>query len=448
MRNIELPISFVKLVFEFKDIFTRPSFEYFAKMVSGLILGKPRKTITSVIKVYNFYEKFYNIHRFLNRYKWDIEKLCFPMMKILINYFNLKELSLALDDTLVMKYGKCIYGRAIHFVHSNEPNMPKYIYGHNWVVLGLMHYLKFFKKWVCFPFFAKLFIPKDYFSQGSTSGGTDQSCFKSRIGISIDMLQNIKERINLPITLVADGLYAKRDLLRYCIEHKITFISRLRTNAVLHRAYPPQNPAKRSRGRPRKYGDRISIKKLSQKENKFEKISLVLYGKEQCIKVRTLTAFWKPAGKLIKVFIVKFTNNKKEAVSYFFSTDLNISAQRTVELISARWSIETAFKDLKEHLGLNDWQVRKEKSVNRSATLNCIALSLLTIWTHQEYNKKQLDLWDILPWYKQKDSVCVENMINLFKNKCISININSVLSEIRINKRKKKQIFQICKLVA
>lgn len=247
------------------------------------------------------------------------------------------------------------------------------------------------------------------------------------------------------------GLYAKRDLVppwRDCSENKITFISRLRTDVVLHRDLPLQNPAKRGRGRPRKYGDRISMKTLSLKEKKFEKISLVLYGKEQSVKVRTFNAFWKPAGKLVKAFIVKFMDNKKETVAYFFSTDLNISAERVIGLIAARWSIETAFKDLKEHLGLNDWQVRKEKPVIRSATLNCIALSLLTLWNYQESTKTQLDLWDILPWYKQKNSVCIQNMIQLFKNKCISINIINMLSKIPINKRKKYQILQICRLAA
>ena len=110
-----------------------------------------------------------------------------------------KELTIALDDTLVMKYGKCIYGRAIHAVHSNNPNMPKYIYEHNWVVFGLIHHLRVFNKWICFPFFlSKLFIPKNYF--------TDLSLFKSRIDLAIEILKMIKKHTNLPITLVVDVL--------------------------------------------------------------------------------------------------------------------------------------------------------------------------------------------------------------------------------------------------
>lgn len=436
MRNIEFPFSFVKLIFEFENIFSKPNFKYFSKMISGLILGRPKKTITSIIRVHNFYNNFYNVHRFINRYKWDYHILGLTMLNLLIKVFHLNELTIALDDTLVMKYGKCIYGRAIHAIHSKNPNIPKYIYGHNWVVFGLMHHL--FKKWKCFPFLSKLFIPKNYF--------TDLSSFKSRIDLAIETLKMIKEQTNLPITLVADGLYAKQNIVRYCKENSITFISRFRKDVALYR--PAIKPKILPQGRPQKYGKKISMKILSHKENQFDKMNLNLYGKKQTLKVRTITAYWKRAGYMVKVFIVIFTENKKETFSYFFSTDLNISTERAIELVAARWSIETSFKDLKEHLGLNDWQVRKEKPVTRSATLNCIALSLLTLWTYQESNKNQLDLWDILPWYKQKNSVCLQNMIQLFKNKCISININYALAEIPINKHKKKQILEICSLVA
>lgn len=440
MKSIEFPMSFVKLIFEFKDIFTKPSFDYFMKVISGLLLGKPKKTITSVIKVHNSYQRFYNFHRFINRYVWDFERLGLTMVQVLIQGLHLHELQLALDDTLVMKYGKCIYGRALHCAHSNKPNMPRYLYGHNWVVLGLLHHISVFKRWFCFPFVAKLFIPNEYVQAPFE--------FKSRIAIAIDLLKQLKAYTDMPITLVADGLYAKKNLVQYCIEQGIPFISRLRSDAVLHKPVVSDTPATRGRGRPRKYGDRISMKRLSRMNNHFETVSLVLYGKNQSVKTRTFTAFWKPAGTLIKVVIVKFMANKKEITSHFFSTDLHMSTERIITLVAARWSIETAFKDLKEHLGLNDWQVRKEKSVTRSATLNCVALSLLTLWTCQESHNKQLDLWDTIPWYKQKQSICVNNMIQFFKNKCVHVTINTMLSDVPITKQKKKHILNLCNLAA
>lgn len=438
MKNIELPKLFVNLILQFSDIFTKPNFKHFLKVVSGLILGKQKKTITSIITVHGLFKKFYNMHRFFNQYKWDCVQLGLRTLEIIVKVLKLKELTLALDDTLVMKYGKCIYGRAIHYNHSDKPNAPKFIYGHNWVVIGALKYLNVFKKCICFPFLAKLFIPEEYF--------TDKSRFRSRISIAIDMLTKIKEKINVPIILVADGLYAKKNLVRYCIENNISYISRLRSDVALYRK--ASQPKKRSRGRPRKYGSIISMKKLSYKEHKFDKVNVQLYGKEHRVKVRTIHAYWKPAGEIIKVFIVKFPQNGKEIVSYFFTTDVTIEAEKAISLIAARWSIETAFKDLKEHLGLNDWQVRKEKPVTRSVTISCITHSLLTLWTYQESCKKQLDLWDQIPWYSHKSTICSYNMIQLFKNKCISININTLLFNLPINQQKKHDILKFCRLAA
>lgn len=438
MSNIELPSSFVKVIFEYTDILSKPNLKHFLRVVSGLLLARPKKTITSIIRVHGLVDKFYNIHRFFNRYKWDSDRIGLRTLEIILKIFKLTELTLALDDTLVMKYGKCIYGRAIHYNHAHKPNMPKYIYGHNWVVIGAIQYLSMFKKWFCFPVLAKLYIPKEYFN--------DISPFKSRIDIAIKMLAKIKERITISLLLVTDGLYAKRKLVRYCIKNGIILISRLRSDAALYRK--AQKPRKRSRGRPRKYGVKISLRRLSYNDRKFDTMNLLLYGKEQTIKVRTLLAYWKPAGEIIKVFIVKFTRNSKETISYFFSTDVTISAEKAVKLIAARWSIETAFKDLKEHFGLNDWQVRKEKPVTRSVTISCIAHSLLTLWTYQESCKRQLDLWDMLPWYTQKSTISSYDMIRYFKNKCISTNINNLLASMPINQRKKQEILKFCRIAA
>lgn len=438
MKNIKLPVLFVNLILEFSDIFTRPSFNYFVTVVSGLLLGKPKKKITSIVLVHGLIEKFYNIHRFFNRYKWDYEQLGLRALDLIIKVLRLKELTLVIDDTFVMKYGKCIFGRALHHNHSRKPNVPNYIYGHNWVTIGVIEYLGVFKKWICFPFLSQLFIPEKYC--------TLPSQHRSRIAMAVEMLAKIKERITIEITVVADGFFAKEALVQFCIINSMTFIGRLRSDVALYRK--PSQPKKRSRGRPRKYGSKISMKRLLGDEDKFDTMKLRLYGKKRRIKVRTFNAYWKPAANMIRVFIVKYPRSGKDIINYYFTTDLTMPAKKAISLIGARWSIETTFKDLKEHFGLNDWQVRKELPVTRSATVSCITHTLVTLWTYQELGKQQLDLWDALPWYSQKKTISASNMIQFFKNKCISININSLLSEISNNQQKKSEILAFFRLAA
>ena len=184
MKNLKLPGLFVKLILEYGNILSKPNFKHFLQVVSGIILGKQKKTITSIIRVHGLYGTFYNIHRFFNRYKWDSDRIGLRTLEIIQRIFKLKELVLALDDTLVMKYGKCIYGRAIHYNHLRKPNTPKYIYGHNWVVIGAIMYISKFKKWICFPFLAKLFIPVDYC--------TPTTPFKSRVAMAVKCSQKSK----------------------------------------------------------------------------------------------------------------------------------------------------------------------------------------------------------------------------------------------------------------
>ena len=129
MSNIELPRLFVNLISEYSGIFTKPSYKHFIKVVSGLILGKQKKSITPIIIIHGIVKTFYNIHRFLNSYKWDSKRLSLRTLEIIIKVMNIERLFLALDDTLVMKYGKCIFGRAIHCNHAHKANIPKYITG-------------------------------------------------------------------------------------------------------------------------------------------------------------------------------------------------------------------------------------------------------------------------------------------------------------------------------
>lgn len=438
MNNIELPPSFVKLILEFSDIFTRPSFKHFTRVVSGMLLVKSKKRITSIAIIHGLIEKFYNLHRFFNQYKWDYQQLGLRALGVIITVLRLKELTLVVDDTFVMKYGKCIFGRALHHNHARKPNVPNYIYGHNWVTMGVIAYLGVFQKWICFPFLSQLYIPHKYCS--------NPSLFRSKIAMTVEMLAAIKERITLALTVVADGFFAKEGLVRFCLARSITFIGRLRSDVALYRQVPQLR--KRSRGRPRKYGSKIAMKKLVCDDHKFETMKLRLYGKKRRIKVQTFNAYWKPAGAIIKVLIVKFPHDKKEIINYYFTTDLTLSVKKTISLIGARWSIETTFKDLKEHVGLNNWQVRKELSVTRSATISCITHTLVTLWTYQELAKHQLDLWDALPWYTQKKTISTANMVQFFKNKCISININSLLSDISNNQQKISEILAFMRLAA
>jgi hypothetical protein len=170
----------------------------------------------------------------------------------------------------------------------------------------------------------------------------------------------------------------------------------------------------------------------------FKKYNLTLYGESHHLSIKSFEALWKPAGQLLKVLMVYFDDAK--TANYFFSTDLSLSDTQIIEWIAARFSIEIVFSDLKEHLGMTDWQCRVEKAVVRSVPLTCVATTLLVLWSYQQNKRKQLGLWNKYAWYCNKASPCIHDMVQQLKAECISKTIFQALPQKTIGKQKYRQI--------
>lgn len=403
MTSIQFPSTFSKLLFECRSVFTKPSLRYFEAIIAGILLGRPKKTVTAAVKLAGLEKKFSNVNRFVSRYRWDATALGLAVLQLLLKALKLTtgdSITMALDSTFLAKFGSKIFGCGYHFNYARKHNLPSYIWGHDWLVLGLLYFSTFFDKWLCFPFLAQLFVPAKYLPKNQD--------YRSSIEIASEMILNVKEHIKQKLILVADGYFAKKTLLQTCIQNNITLISRLQSNAALY-LLPVKNP-QRKRGRPRKYGQRLApLKELAKNNNGFENLEIKLYGKKRKLRVKRIDALWKPAAQVIQVLMVFYENQKKPA--FFFSTDLKMSIADILTRVAARWSLENLFKDIKEHLGWTHWQCRVEKAVKRSATLTCSAASLLMLWSHQQASQKQPEFWDVLPWYSKKASPSFKDML-------------------------------------
>jgi hypothetical protein len=426
---------------ELKPNFTKPSFKYFETLMAGILLGEPKKTVTAAVKLARLEKKFSNVHRFVSRYRWDSGQLGMGVLKLIIKTLDLSKhqsLTFALDSTLLAKFGSKIFGCAYHFNSAQKRNTTRYVWGHYWLVMGLLHFSETFKKWLCLPFLAQLFVSQKALSKGAT--------YKSTIDLACDMVQMLKGKIKQKVILVADGYFAKQKLLRTCAQTGVTLISRLQSNAALYQA-PKSLRGPKPRGRPRKYGKKLaSLKMIAKKSKGFTELTLKLYGKERCVKVKRFEALWKPAGQSIDVLIVFYEKAKKP--TFFFCTDPSLSTEAILTRVAARWSIESLFKDLKEHLGWSDWQCRVEKAVSRSATLTCSAASLLTIWSLQQASSRQPELWDVVPWYTNKSIPSFQDMLEQLRCQTLDTTFLAIQRSGQTMQKKEAQYRQLMRLAA
>jgi hypothetical protein len=439
-KILSLPESFMQLLGKMHGVFTEPSFFYFGEFIKGILISS-RKAVTKFYLLGDHDRHFTDYHRFLNRYRWNPRELALSLLRSVIEIFKIENLTLGLDDTLIPKYGKKIFGRALHFDHAAKVNFASYIKGLNWVTIGVLQNVSALKKWICFPFWSELFIPEKECAKTNTA-------FLTKIDMSVKMLKGIKECFStLSITLVADALYAKKKLLRWCIEAKVTMITRLRSDAALFK--PVRESKTGKRGRPPVKGKRLpALSKLAENAKKFSALTLILYGEEKIVLYRQLQAYWKPAGTVVNVVIVKYPQKRGYTTAYFLSTDCSQGVESLLTLVAARWSLENAFKDMKQHLGLGSWQCRNERAVTRSVPMTCAAYTTLMLWSYQQVNEFAPTLWDAMPWNQEKDIVSIGDILYQLKSQCVTKSILRILPKDRVSERKIEQLQELFSIAA
>jgi hypothetical protein len=160
-----------------------------------------------------------------------------------------------------------------------------------------------------------------------------------------------------PLWVVVDGAYATAPFLKPVLGLGVTVVSRLRKDAALWIEPGPRRPGQR--GRPRIYGDRrIRLAKRAGQKRGWVTGTFVRYGKATTKRYKTFVATWRPAGGAIRVVLV----DEPTGWVAFFGTDTAATADDILTRVAKRFSLETAFRDLKHVVGAGDQQVRRVRT--------------------------------------------------------------------------------------
>ncbi len=360
--------DFKDVVFSANIAFSKKSFPYVMAMSIPWILCHGQRCITRLHEFGLHPRSRSAYYRFLSEGKFRMRVLFMCLFKLIVSTFKLKDITVVVDDTLCPKWGKKIFGTSTFYDHGTRPKQG-YIWGHNWVVLAVV--VSFDKRWhIALPFWIALYR-------------SEKTCptseFKTRHELTIEALHAVKEWFSGKITLLGDGAYNNDSIISPCQKMQIDVVSRFRSDARLRKPKPPRKKRK-TRGRPRKYGDRLpALSALAKTKSAFSETVVTIYGKRVTLLVRERIVYWSALKRTVKLVITRSPSSSSR-LAYLMSTDVSMSAEEIIVLFSKRWSIEQLFSELKEQLGFNSAELRLEKSVCRHAAL-CIAISTwLRVW--------------------------------------------------------------------
>jgi len=422
---MELTPSFVALLQHFSPVFTVPTFQTFAFIVTGWLLSHRHRYITEVIfscgKV--GVGHWCRFHRFFSHAAWDLDTLSMFLAKLVATILAPGAALLwAVDDTLCRKRGLTLYGAGMHYdplISSRAKALVSW--GHDWVVLCLIIVHPFWAptKVFALPIAFRLYRNRQGLTKGKKRGrkatkSKSDPNHRTRPELALELI-NLAARWfpNDEIIVTGDSAYGGKSILRH-LPPNVHLISHVHPGGALYEPAPPKK--EKTKGPARKKGKRLPGMKQWADDPKQPWTSLDFnqFGLHARLAVKTIQALYYKAGhdRLLTVVLVRDLEGKRPE-QMFYCTKLDWSARQILSAYACRWAIECTFENTKQLLGLEDPANRLPKAVERTAPMALIVYSLVVVWFHKAGHESLR--FPIRPWYPKKREPSFADMLTTLR---------------------------------
>jgi len=373
--------------------FTEPSFQTQIVVLLGWVMCLGKHTEFGVFQTIQAdtplsrkerhpFDRYYN---FFSRSAWTVTDLARHVAVTIVIALNLTGvLYLVVDDTLLHKRGKHVYG--LGWFRDAVASTSKRVAtasGNHWVVIGLAITIPGTDKIYCLPIHAKLHI----------AGKKN----KSESALAKEMLQDILQWFpGRKFIFIGDGAYSANNLLAD-LNQQVTYVGVMRADAAIYNPVVPPQPKSKHGPDPKK-GSRLPSPKQAVKKadsNSSEKgqwvwknVTAPCYGVTRKLRVLSFLAVWPTVLGLrpILVVLVRDPQGKMDD-KYLFTTDVNAKLSWVISTFSRRWSIEVMFKSSKQVMKIQAPQHWCQQSIEKLSPWVWQMQSVISVWYITEGRK-------------------------------------------------------------
>ena len=454
---MDLTPTFIRLLEEFRCVFTNACFALFVTLVTGWVLSHRHRYVTDLILTSGSTGKghFSNYHRFFSQYVWLMDKVFWVVAKLaLATFCPTGTVLLAVDDTLCRKRGLTLYGVGMHhdpLISSRSKKLTSW--GHNWVVVSL---LVVFPRWAPTKVFALPIAVRLYRNrQGVTKGKKKKNNRKksasaaadhrTRPELAVELLEMIASWFpHRQFMVTADSAYGGGSVLQK-LPPNMELISHVHPKGRLYN--PPSEEASGKRGRKRKKGDPLPgmAEWAADPSQPWQRLEFDQFGFHATVEVKTIQALYYTAGKdrLLVIVLVRDVLGKRPD-QMFYCTRLDRDACRILSTCAFRWAVEMTFENSKQLLGFEDPANRTKKAVCRTAPMALVIYSLIVVWFHKD-GHRHLKLPD-RPWYRKKAEPSFADMLTTLRRISWEDLMRDHIPKSRVAKKLITQIIHILSL--
>ena len=333
---VAYPTYVTELAEQFQPVFNQKrQYEQFKRLMSGFVIAD-KCTIANMNGLFLYHTNQSNLNRFVTQSNWNPNK----MIEIEIDLINSIEKGgiLVIDDYVVEKYGKEIYGTDWHRDHCKKRS-----------IWGLQIADCVLTGYGTYSLLSTVYVRKG--SRWCTKG------FKKKSEIQ---LEHIKRLVKLGLKfscVVMDSWYCSKNLLQQIKRMKKDWIAQCKSNRLI------------------RSGKRwISLRDFA--ERKFAKVPFrVIKIDLDTYFMKAFTVTMKGMGR-VRVLI---SQNKHGNFNFYMTNRVDWNEVAIAKRYSRRWAIEVWHREGKGNYGLEDCQLRSDEAVTRYLTLSSLAANLLEI---------------------------------------------------------------------
>lgn len=325
------------------EVFSKPQLKHFARYLTGLVVCE-NKTVTGINSSFMGRNDQSALNHWLTDSRWSEEKLDKSRKAMILEDLQSRRMKrgvLVVDDTLNHKTGEHMEGVNIHYDHAEG----RYVLGHQLVTSDLVA--------------GSLSLPLDFElymrNEGQTGFKTKQELFR--------ILVKRAAGKGLPFTcVVTDTWYFNRKNMGCVEEVGRDWVAGCKSNRliVMPGGWTP-----------------ISSFISSIPKDRFRKIKILTEKGER--------GFWTYAKNVTmkegwRVRVVASYEDEIEGEPKFIVTNrLDWDVKTIIETYLKRWRIDSSYRDAKQELGLEDYELRKLRGIRRHWLMVFLAHDLLQL---------------------------------------------------------------------
>lgn len=330
-----------ELLEQYRSCFSEPQFENFSTYTVGLITCEGRKTIQAINRTFMDTKDQSSLNRFLTQSPWNLQSVQNKRLAIATEKLQDCNKSVGyvlLDDTINQKTGKHMEDVGYHY----DSKVGKAVLGHDIVTT---HYVSGDAD---YPLNLSLYVKKETCQQKKTE-------FKTKIQLAVQQINAFTSPEGVRIMLDFDCWFFCRQIVDAAKARGWDWVTQADSNRICHHKKHKTNVTELAKG-------------LS--DDCFKTVTVDGQDYRLC----TLKV-WMPKIGEVRLVVSK----EIDGFHFYVSNRVDFSARQVLLAYKMRHRIDEFYRDVKQNLGLEAYQMRSGRGAIIHWHLVFCAHTLLTI---------------------------------------------------------------------